>query len=271
MSFDTPREPAGSDPPGSDSAPSRAEFGDPFATAAVAPRPTPVERIVALLEVLLCSDYPTQLALGATLVAFGLHTHTADGSLDVTYVVVLSLVDTVVLLGLIAFFLSAHGESMKEMVLGSQPVRREMAAGTSLAIISLLLAVGVLATIQQVAPRLHNIEGNPLQDLIRTPREAELFAFVIVVAGGIREEIQRAFLLRRFERWLGGGPVGVVITSVGFGAGHLLQGADAAITTGILGAFWGVVYLRRRSAVAPIVSHSGFNLLQLGQFLVLGR
>ncbi len=31
--------------------------------------------------------------------------------------------------------------------------------------------------------------------------------------------------------------------------------------------FWAIIYLRRRSIVAPVVSHSGFNLLQLGQFL----
>ena len=87
----------------------------------------------------------------------------------------------------------------------------------------------------------------------------------------MREELQRAFLMHRFERWLGGGAVGVVIASAAFGAGHLLQGADAAVATGLLGAFWAVVYLKRRSVVAPVVSHSGFNLLQLVQFMAIGR
>jgi membrane protease YdiL (CAAX protease family) len=89
---------------------------------------------------------------------------------------------------------------------------------------------------------------------------------VVLIAGGVREEIQRAFLLHRFEGWLGGGMFGVIVTSVAFGAGHLLQGYDAAIVTGMLGALWGVVYLRRRSAVAPMVSHAGFDLLQIVQF-----
>jgi membrane protease YdiL (CAAX protease family) len=39
----------------------------------------------------------------------------------------------------------------------------------------------------------------------------------------------------------------------------------------MLGALWAVVYLRRRSVVAGVVSHSGFNLLQLVQFVVVGR
>ena len=65
--------------------------------------------------------------------------------------------------------------------------------------------------------------------------------------------------------------VGVVVTSLLFGAGHRIQGYDASIATGLLGAFWGVIYLRRRSVVAPVVSHSGFNLLQLAQFLTFAR
>ena len=74
-----------------------------------------------------------------------------------------------------------------------------------------------------------------------------------MIAGGVREEIQRAFILHRFSVWLGGGSLGVVIGSIAFGAGHLVQGYDAALATGLLGVFWGIVYLRRRSVVAPIV------------------
>ena len=36
------------------------------------PAPTLPERLVALLEVLICSDFPTQIALAATFAAFGL-------------------------------------------------------------------------------------------------------------------------------------------------------------------------------------------------------
>ena len=91
-----------------------------------------------------------------------------------------------------------------------------------------------------------------------------------MIAGGIREELQRAFVLRRFERQLGGPLVGVIVASAAFGAGHRVQGADAAIATALLGAFWAVTYLRRRSVIAPVISHSGFNLLQLLQFATLG-
>ena len=85
----------------------------------------------------------------------------------------------------------------------------------------------------------------------------------MIVAGGVREELQRAFLLHRFRDDLGQPWLGVVITSVSFGMGHTLQGLDAAVITGALGAAWGIIYLTRGSALASMVSHSLFNSAEL--------
>jgi membrane protease YdiL (CAAX protease family) len=225
-------------------------------------------RVVAILEVLICSDYPTQLALGQTLGVLGYAPFAAHGGLNVSYVVGISLVDSVLLIGLILLFLRAHGERPRDVLIGHRPVSGEFLRGISLTFVAIGIAVAVLLTIQKLAPGLHTVETNPLQSLLNSPRDVWLFALVVLVAGGVREEMQRAFLLHRFEQYLGGGRVGVIVTSVAFGAGHLIQGADAAIATGLLGAFWGVVYLRRRSILAPMVSHSLFDLIQIAQFFV---
>ena len=110
---------------------------------------------------------------------------------------------------------------------------------------------------------------NPLQDLAHTRANAVLFAVVVMIAGGVREEVQRAFVLRRFEQYLGGA-LGLVLFSVIFGLGHLPQGHDVAIATAILGAFWGAIYLRRRSILGPMVGHAGFNLAQVVKFIMVG-
>ena len=120
-----------------------------------------------------------------------------------------------------------------------------------------------LLSLRVLVPGLQNLDGNPLEQLAGTPGESAALGLVGVLAGGLREELQRAFLLRRFERHLGGPIVGVIVLSVAFGLGHVIQGWDAAVATGVLGAFWAVIYLRRRSAVAPIVSHSGYNTLEV--------
>ena len=227
------------------------------------PRPDLRERLVAFLEVLICSDFPTQLALNATFVALGYMPRDAAGDLQVEYVVWLSLIDAVLLVGLILLFLRAHGERPRDVLFGWRPIAGELAYGIPLTAVALAGGIGVLLAIRYLMPWLQTVEQNPLEGLLGSPRDAWLFALVVLVAGGIREEIQRAFLLHRFEVWLGGGLVGVIVTSAAFGAGHLLQGYDAGIVTALLGAFWGVIYLRRRSVVAPMVSHAGFDLLQI--------
>jgi len=227
-------------------------------------------RVVAVIEVLLCSDVVTQFAIGGTLTALGYHARTPAGQLSVLYVVALSLGDALLLLCLIIVLLYAHDERPRDVFVGRRPIVAEGVFGLWLIPLALGIALVVILTVRRFAPSLHNVEDNPLQGLLDSPSHAWLFALVVVVAGGVREEIQRAFLLHRFDVWLGGSTVGLVVTSVAFGAGHFdLQGVDAGIATGLLGAFWGVVYLRRRSAVAPIVSHAGFDLLQIVPFLGL--
>jgi membrane protease YdiL (CAAX protease family) len=232
--------------------------------------PSVADRTVALIEVILCSDYPTQFALNATFLALGFHAQGPDG-LNFGFVMALSLADTVFLVGLIVLFLLAHGESPGDVFFDAKPFVAEARAGIPLTFVAFAIALLVLLAVRAAAPWLHTVEHNPLQDLMRTPGKALMFAGLVVVAGGIREELQRAFLLRRFERSLGGAKVGIVVASLAFGAGHFMQGVDAVIATALLGAFWGVVYLRRRSVVAPMVSHSGFDLLQVLQFVATGR
>ena len=230
-----------------------------------------IGRIVALFEVLLCSDYPTQLAVGSTLAAFGVRPVAAGGGLSLRFIVGLSLIDTAMLVGLIVLLIRSHGERVRDVLLGSRSVAREVEFGVPLTIGALAIAVAVVAGLQHFVPALHNVPSNPLQDVIHGPRQAALFALVVVIAGGVREEIQRAFLLHRFNVWLGGPIVGLVVSSLAFGAGHLLQGRDVSIATALLGLYWGVIYLRRRSCIGPMVSHSGFNLMEVLLYFVRGR
>jgi membrane protease YdiL (CAAX protease family) len=227
------------------------------------------ERLRAVIEVLLCSGLPTQLLIGQLLAFIGFPPFGPDGEPRAVPVFALTLTDTVVLIALIAALLRAHGERLRDLIVGSRRIPRETALGF---ILVPLLFIGVGVTVmllRQLLPWTHNVPSNPFERLMQTPGEAGIFAIVVIVAGGLREEVQRAFLLTRFERWLGGPVVGLVLVSVAFGAGHILQGWDAAIVTGLLGAAWGLLYLRRRSAVAPIVSHAGYNAAQVLQAVVV--
>ncbi len=228
-------------------------------------------RVIAILEILLCSSIPTQLAIGALLRAAGWVPADAAGRLSLPFVFVLSIADTVVLVVLMVLLMRAHGESAIRLWIGDRPIARDVLFGL-LTVPFVFVMVGImLNTLQLVMPSLHNVRTNPLEQMAATPGQAAMFSLVAIIAGGVREELQRAFMLHRFDQYLGGAAVGVVVLSVAFGLGHMVQGWDAVITTGALGAIWAGMYLRRRGSIAPVVSHAGFNSLEILRVAVVGQ
>jgi membrane protease YdiL (CAAX protease family) len=231
----------------------------------------PIERVAAAVEVFLCSGFPTQLLLIAAMSAAGMRLRDAAGQLSPTFVFLLSLLDTLLLVGLVIVLLRARRESPRDVLFGSRSILREALLGAALLPAIFFGILMVLVLILTFAPGLHNVAHNPLQDMMRTRGDAIVFAFVAMIAGGVREEVQRGFILHRFEHFLGGPVTGIIVFSTIFGFGHIEQGLDAVIATALLGAVWGLLYLARRSIVAPMVSHAGFNLAQLVKYLAIGQ
>ena len=258
--------PAVVDAPEHDSAGSAADESVPEPPPDAGGPPAPPAfgaRVRAAGEVVLCSGFPTQLTLVVLLGMLGTGPTDGSGELSLAYVVTLSLVDAAVILVLVWMLMRAHGEHPVAAMVGRRPIRSELLLGLALVPAALLVVAAAFAVLSRVAPDLRNVPENPLEALITTPAAAVTFAGVAVVAGGLREEVQRAFILRRFEQHLGGAAVGLVVFSVAFGLGHLVQGRDAAVITGLLGALWGVLYLVRGSMVAPFACHAGFNATEV--------
>jgi len=215
------------------------------------------------VEILLCSGYPTQILLGGLLLLAGMKERAADGSLSGTFIFVVSMADTAVLLALIVFLLIRRGERPLEVFFGGRRALPEIGFGVLSVPLVVTLVIALMLAIRRFVPVLHNVPNNPLEGLIGTGASPWLFLIVVIVAGGVREELQRAFLLHRFRGDLGQPWMGLFITSLSFGMGHTLQGLDAAVVTGTLGAIWGAMYLVRGGALAPMVSHSLFNSSEL--------
>ena len=234
-----------------------------FALPLPPPRIRPVERFAAVFEVFLISGLPTQVILMGMLHALGMAMKTAEGRLAPRFVFTVSLIDAVMVVALVMLLLHARRESVREVLIGRGRVWREVLFGIVLIPIVFLVAIVMMALIITYAPSLRNVAHNPLEDMIRNRVDAVIFAVVVMIAGGVREEFQRGFIIHRFEGYLGGGAVGVLLYGVLFGLGHFEQGWDAAVVTGSLGIMWGLVYLRRRSIIGPMVSHAGFNLAQV--------
>ena len=230
-------------------------------------RVLPLERVGALVEIVICSGFPTQILLILTMRAVGMPMRASDGRLSPTFVFTLSLLDALLVIGLVLTFLRAHHESAREVLLGKVSLVREALFGLATLPAVFMFVTLVLVIVIRFAPQLHNVATNPFEDMLRTRTDAIIFTVVVMVAGGVREEVQRGFIAHRFDHYLGGALWGIAVYSVFFGAGHVDQGYDATIAVGLLGFAWGLLYISRRSIVAPLVSHATFNLAQLLKYL----
>src|SRR5512132_660913 len=101
------------------------------------PSPPVVARVVALFEVLLCSGFPTQLAIGGAFAAFGHGAFTSGGGLSMRYVVGLLIIDSVAVIGLIVAFLMVHNERPRDVIAGHRHIGAEAAAGVPMIFIAL--------------------------------------------------------------------------------------------------------------------------------------
>jgi len=238
----------------------------PASLAGMPSRPLP--KWLLLFEIIAISGIPTQVVVGALLyfaTDLGKAADTAnplDRLVSLEFTSGLILIDTALIALLIRLFLEISGENSRTVFLGRRRVLPEVVRGLLWLPVVLVVSGGIAWALSQV-PFLHNVPTNPLGSYMGSPFEALIFGVVVALGGGLREELQRAFILHRFDQGLGGIKVGLVVFSLLFAMLHLTQGRDVAITVGLLGVFWGLLYVTRRSAVMGMTNHAAFDTAQV--------
>lgn len=228
------------------------------------PAPVPLPGWFAALQVFAVCGIPTQLVIMVVLLLVGgLQIPTDLKNLPLEFFATISLLDTAAVALLIRVFLWMSGETSHDVFVGFRSVGREIVRGLVWLPAVYAAAVGIKLGLQALLPALHNVPENPYAQYMTTPIEAMVFILVVLLAGGVREELSRSFSIHRFGQRLGGARLGLVIYSVVFGAFHYPQGLDAVVVVGVVGAFWGLLYIKRRSVVAPMVNHGAFDAIQV--------
>ena len=83
-----------------------------------------------------------------------------------------------------------------------------------------------------------------------------LLAFILVAVVAVAEEIIfRGYLILRFKTLSNSRVVAVVLAALIFSLGHGYEGSAGVITVGIIGALFGIIYLRRQSLIPTMVIH----------------
>jgi membrane protease YdiL (CAAX protease family) len=224
------------------------------------PQKTWVDRMQALFEVILLAGLASSLLAG---LPFMFSPAGRESLLaNVRAMSIYLLLEAAITFVLLLLVMKAHGETIQGLGLSWLRWRSDVILG--LAIVPLLFTLNIVVSVifQAFFPKLF-LERNPLTDLIRGPGDLGLFIGTALIAGGIKEEVQRAFIVRRFQAYLGGANLGLVLWSVAFGIGHYVQGVQGMIAAGIFGLIFGIAYLARGNLIAPMVAHGAYDTLAL--------
>jgi membrane protease YdiL (CAAX protease family) len=233
---------------------------DDFIPIRERPRQRWLDRIQALIEVLLLSGLVSGFfaVLPFTLRAKGSISLTKD----VTTVALYLLLESWIAMLMLYVVMRAHGETPGDLGWRTRHWRVDSLIGAAIVPVLFICSAAVNYAFRTWLPHYY-IEQNPLTQTIRTPRDLALFSLAALFAGGIKEELQRAFILIRFRDHLGGSGIGLLAWSLAFGAGHYVQGWQGVAAATLFGFLFGLVYLARRSLVAPIVAHSLYDTAAL--------
>jgi membrane protease YdiL (CAAX protease family) len=224
-------------------------------------RITWIDRVQALFEILLISGLISSVL--ASLLLFALQGK--DGLYILANVRGFSaflLLEAAITFLILTILLKARHETIQKFGLQWDRWKFNLALGLTL-VPFLFLINGVVGTVFRIYLPKYYAETNPIMELIHSPQQLALIIFSALIAGGIKEEVQRAFILTRFQECLGGAWPGLILWSLSFGVGHYVQGVHGVVIASIFGALFGILYLRTGSLIAPIVAHGAYDALAL--------
>jgi membrane protease YdiL (CAAX protease family) len=87
------------------------------------------------------------------------------------------------------------------------------------------------------------------------PFDPALALILVIVVAIAEETIFRGYLILRFRGVSGSVAIAVVLSSVIFAIGHGYEGSAGVITVGVMGLIFALIYVWRKSLVAPIILH----------------
>jgi len=178
----------------------------------------------------------------------------SQGSVGFVLTAVSVIVHDIALVSLVLFFLWRNGESFSLLGWTSKHVWKEVGLGIGL-FVPLFFGAAFLDRVLQAtgfsAPQKTASLFSPIGGWGQI-----LLALVMVVIVAIAEEtIFRGYLLLRFRGLNLGNTSAAILSAVIFSLGHGYEGASGMVTVGVLGLAFAVVYIWRKSLVAPIIMH----------------
>ena len=177
-----------------------------------------------------------------------------QGSLSFALTALATILRDLGLISLIAFFLWRNGESSKRIGWSTRKGWRNAFLGVAL-FVPVFMGAGLLEQFLRAAGFSAPATPTPRWLTAKGPLEFLLAGVLVVVVAIAEEIIFRGYLILRFTALTRNRSTAVVLSSILFALGHGYEGTAGVLTIGFMGLIFALVYLSRRSLVAPIVMH----------------
>ena len=177
----------------------------------------------------------------------------AQADLRFTQMAVVSILNDLALLSLVLYFTWRNQEPVRQLGWSFDHLQRDIALG-------LILFVPVFFGGNVLAGWLHRAglsapAQRPSFLVVSGVTQAALGLLIVTVVAVVEETLFRGYLMLRFKTVTGRTSAAVILSSIVFSLGHGYEGVAGAISVFVLGAIFALVYVWRKSVVAPIVMH----------------
>jgi len=192
----------------------------------------------------------------------------SQGTLSFVLAAVSTIVQDLALVSLVLFLLWHNGEPRVRIGWTLRHGWREAALGVLL-FIPLIIAAALLEN----AFRAAGLSGPPTAPSFLAAKGTAqiILAFILVVVVAIAEEtIFRGYLILRFKGVTNNIVVAVLLSAAVFSLGHTYEGTAGVATVGLIGVALAVVYVWRRSLIAPMMMHFLLDFISVVLLPALG-
>jgi membrane protease YdiL (CAAX protease family) len=192
-----------------------------------------------------------------------------QGTLSFTLTAIATIMRDLGLLSLILFFLWRNGEAIRQVGWTLRNGWRDIPLGVALSIPLFFGAIWLESFLRGLG---FSVPATPTPSFLAAKGMSEiLLAFVLVVVVALTEEtIFRGYLLLRFRATTASCAAAVLLSAAIFSLGHGYEGSAGVVTIGVMGLALALVYVWRKSLVAPIVMHFVQDFISIVLVALLG-
>jgi membrane protease YdiL (CAAX protease family) len=167
-------------------------------------------------------------------------------------VAVATILRDLALVALVLFFLWRNAEPLTQIGWTTRRALREVLLGVGLYVPATLAAALVDLALTHVGL---SAPSHPPHELSPTHAETPLAVVLVLVVAIAEETIFRGYILSRLREATHSTSLSVLLSAGIFAVGHGYEGSAGVVSVGFLGVVFALVFVWRKSLVAPITMH----------------